>query len=124
MKKPCTIEEWNALAAKLRGKQPTKMSVVKHRFSKKALKPTTRSLPLHVVIKTKKGKNKKTIYFMNMLWKKRGTRVYEEIKCMCCDNYFSEGWRYIADESRVYLCYKCKSKIKPHFTQILYTPMK
>ena len=84
----------------------------------------TENLPLHVVQKPKRGKFKIKSYFMTLLWKKRGTRIYEDFECLCCGKSSDEGWRYIIDNSRVYLCNKCKQDIKPQFTQIYYTPMK
>lgn len=126
MNKPKTVEEWNALAAQRR----TKLSAPKIGASKpkqdqrSASASHANSLPLHVVQRPKKGKFKIKSYFMTLLWKKRGTHVYEDFICQCCGNSFSEGWRYVADNTRVFLCNNCKADIKPQFTQILYTPMK
>ena len=126
MNKPTTIEEWNELAVKRRAKQPTQKNATSKPEQVRRLVSTTtaKSLPLHVVQRPQKGKFKIKSYFMTLLWKKRGTRVFEDFVCLCCGNSQSEGWRYITDDSRVYLCNKCKADIKPTFTQILYTPMK
>lgn len=126
MNRPKTIEEWNALAAKIKAKQQVqKKTAVKPKSAKRSSSVThTRALPLHIVQRPKKGKFKIKSYFMTLLWKKRGTRVYEDFTCQCCGKSFSEGWRYVAEDSRVYLCNKCKDSIKPQFTRILYTPMK
>lgn len=127
MYKPKTVEEWNALAAKRKAKQTVhvKKATPKSKLAKRSVSATpTESLPLHVVQRPKKGKFKIKSYFMILLWKKRGTRVYEDLTCLCCGKPQSEGWRYVADDSRVYLCNKCKADIKPLYTRILYTPMK
>ena len=126
MNKPKTVEEWNALAAKLRAKQQVqKKTAVKPTSAKRPVSVTpSKSLPLHVVQRPKKGKFKIKSYFMTLLWKKRGIRVYKDFTCQCCGKILSEGWRYVAEDSRVYLCNKCKADIKPQFTRILYTPMK
>lgn len=126
MKKPTTVEEWNALAAKRKRQIPlAKKATAKSKRVRKEVSYTPpKDLPLHIIIKPPKGKFKIKSYFMTLLWKKRGTRVYEDFDCMCCNKSFSEGWRYVADGSRVYLCNKCKLSIKPQYTQILYTPMK
>lgn len=126
MNKPNTVEEWNALAAKLRVRQPEPtQKKLKHKQAKFSVPVSqTVSLPLHVVQRPRKGKFKIKSYFMTLLWKKRGTRVFEDFTCQCCDKPQSEGWRYVADDSRVYLCNKCKADIKPLYTRILYTPMK
>lgn len=126
MNKPKTVEEWNALAAKRRAKQPAlKQTSSKPKQARRSVSITpANSLPLHVVQRPQKGKFKIKSYFMTLLWKKRGTRVYEDFVCLCCGKSQSEGWRYVADDSRVYLCNRCKADIKPPFTQILYTPMK
>lgn len=126
MNKPKTVEEWNALGAKRGAKQQAKSNAkskpkqVRQRLSA----PKAKSFPLHVVQRPQKGKFKITSYFMTLLWKKRGTRVFEDFICQCCGKSQSEGWRYVADDSRVYLCNKCKTDIKPQFTRIFYTPMK
>lgn len=126
MNKPKTVEEWNVLAAKRRATQ----SVPRQRTRKPkqakisvSASPTI-SLPLHVVQRPRKGKFKIKSYFITLLWKKRGTRVFEDFTCLCCGKPQSEGWRYVADDTRIYLCNKCKADIKPQYTRILYTPMK
>lgn len=126
MKKPTTIEEWNALAAKRKRQIPvSKKAVSKKRKDLHAVPYISpKDLPLHTVRKPTKGKFKIKSYFMTLLWKKRGTRIFEEFDCMCCNKPFSDGWKYVADNSRVYLCNKCKMCIKPQYTHILYTPMK
>lgn len=125
MNKPKTVEEWNALAAKRRTTQPAKNAMPKPKERRQPLSATTiKTLPLHVVQRPQKGKFKIKAYFMTLLWKKRGTRVFEDFICQCCGKPQSEGWRYVVDDSRVYLCNKCKTGIKPQFTRILYTPMK
>lgn len=126
MKKPTTIEEWNALAAKRKRQlpAPNKSKTKKRKVLHAVTYTPPNDLPLHIVRKPTKGKFKIKSYFMTLLWKKRGTRITEDFDCMCCNKHFSDGWRYIADDSRVYLCNKCKLNIKPQFTQILYTPMK
>lgn len=126
MTKPKTIEEWNALAAKIKSIQPaSKKATPKHKQAKqtKSITPI-KSLPLHFVNRSKKGKFKITSYLMTLLWKKRGYRVFEEFTCLCCNKPFSEGWRYVVDDSRVYLCIQCKADIKPQLKKIIYTPMK
>lgn len=126
MNKPKTVEEWNALAAKRRALKPTlKQTSSKPQQARQSVSAApANSLPLHVVQRPKKGKFKIKSYFMTLLWKKRGTRVYEDSICQCCGKGFAEGWRYVADNSRVYLCNECKADIKLQFTQIIYTPMK
>lgn len=125
MKKPTTIEEWNALAAQIRAKQPAQIKVApKSKLSKRSVSvKINKSLPIHIVQRPKKGKFKIKSYFMTLLWKKRGYRVFEDFTCQCCGKLFSEGWRYIAEDSRVYLCNNCKNSIKPQYIRILYTPM-
>lgn len=126
MNKPKTVEEWNALAAKRRAMQTVpRQRTHKSKQAKLSVSASPIvSLPLHVVQPPRKGKFKIKSYFMTLLWKKRGTRVFEDFTCQCCGKPQSEGWRYVADDSRVYLCNKCKADIKPQYTRILYTPMK
>lgn len=126
MNKPKTVEEWNALAAKRKATQTkSRQKTHKSKQAKLSASPSPIiSLPLHVVLRPRKGKFKIKSYFMTLLWKKRGTRVFENFTCQCCGKSQSEGWRYIADDTRVYLCIECKADIKPQYTRIFYTPMK
>lgn len=122
MEKPQTIEEWNAYAAKVRTMQGTPLKTVPKHNSVKNHKriSSTNSLPLYSLKQSKKGKS----FLKQVLRGKRGTRVSEEFTCQCCNKTFSTGWRYIVDDSRIYLCNKCKIGIKPEYIKILYTPMK
>lgn len=83
-----------------------------------------KSLPVHAVNLSEDGDLSIESYLETLLWNKRGTRVCKNFSCLCCGKRFFEWWCYIAEGSRIYLCNKCKSKIKPQFTGILYTPMK
>lgn len=122
MEKPKTIDEWNAYAAKVKAMQkmhpktaPKQNSIKRHKRIS-----STNSLPLYNVKHSKKGKS----FFKTLLKGKRGTSVLEDFTCQCCNKTFSMGWRYIVDDSRIYLCNKCKIAIKPQYIKILYTPMK
>lgn len=80
MNKPKTIEEWNALAAKRRAMQPLpRQKNHKPKQAKLSVSALpTMSLPLHVVQRPRKGKFKIKSYFMHLLWRKRGFRVFED----------------------------------------------
>lgn len=77
-------------------------------------------------VQSGKANKKGYKFYRGLLYRKRGYFVEETHTCECCKLPSSSCWRYSCRDGKyLYLCPKCKDKIKPKRQYITYvsTPM-